>query len=106
MPTEFDQLPGRLDIAVGLADDLSLLLTFSINLTGYTVSGAVVKNDVETAFGIANTDLTNGKVTISLTSAQITALQLGRCEWYLKWVVAGASRRVLAGDFYVKDETL
>jgi hypothetical protein len=101
--TTLSQTPGDLDIEVGMGDDLSLLLDFDIVLTSYTFAGAVVKLDKETAISVANTDLSAGQITISLTDTQITALGTGHYRWYLTWTLSGTSRRVLAGDFTVKE---
>jgi hypothetical protein len=100
----FEQLPARLDLHVGLGDDLSLLVDFDIVLTGYTFAGAVVKGGAETALTINSTSLATGQITIVLTDAQITALGVGTFVWYLTWTVSSASRRVLAGEFKVLDK--
>lgn len=104
--TTLDQTPAELDIAISIDDDFSYLVDFDINLTGYTFAAGVVKypeNILKTTIAVANTDLANGQITISLTDAQIAALGAGTHKWYLTWTVGGASRRVLAGDFVVRE---
>jgi hypothetical protein len=103
--TTFQQLPGELDIEVGLGDDLSLLLDFDIALTGYTFTGAIQNRSggEDTDFTIVETNLASGQITISLTDTEISTLGVGVHQYYLTWEVDSLSRRVLAGTFTVKD---
>jgi len=98
------QLPGVLDIEVGLGDDLSLLLDWDINLTGYTFEGKISKAGTGTITDITiiNTDLAAGKITLILTDTQILALGAEVHGWYLRWTVSDNSRRVLTGAFTIK----
>lgn len=99
---DIEQTPGELNFKISLGDDFSYLLDFDVNLTGYTFAAAVVKKDgTEQAITITETDLAAGKITISLTDAQITALLTDARRWYLTWTVAAASRRILAGGFEI-----
>jgi hypothetical protein len=100
---DFTQIPGELNIEVGLGDDLSMLIDFDIVLTGYTFIGKVIHIDgvTETNITITNTDLSTGKITISMTDAQIDAIGAYECRWYLEWTTGTASRRVLAGKFTI-----
>lgn len=102
--TIYSQLPGALDVEIGLGDDFSLLLDFDISLTGYTFAASVVKrNDNSlTAIAVTNTNLATGQITLSLTDAQVTALGTEQHKWYLVWTTGTSSRRVLAGNFTVK----
>jgi hypothetical protein len=102
--TELRQEPALLDVWVAIDDDWSYLLDFDIVLTGYTFAGNVVSGltSALTAITIATTDLAAGKITVSLTDTQITALGLGTHKWYITWTVSGLSRRVLAGNFKVE----
>jgi hypothetical protein len=102
--TDFQQVPGELNIEVGLGDDLSMLIDFDIVLTGYSfvskvehANGAATTNITVTA-----TNLASGQITISLTDAQITTIGIGTHRWYLAWTVGSSTRRVLAGMFMVK----
>jgi len=104
--TTYQQIPGELNLEVGLGDDLSKLIDFDISLVGYTFEAKVEPSDGSTAVSmtVANTDLANGQITIGLTDTQITAIGAGTTnKWYLTWTISGASRRVLAGKFIVKD---
>lgn len=100
--TTFSQIPGDLDIEIGTGDDLSMLCDFNISLTNYTFVAKVIKGDgVEVDMTIINTDLTNGKITLGLSDAQISTLGTENL-WYLAWTITGTTRRVLAGDFLVR----
>jgi hypothetical protein len=97
MTETFQQIPGALDIEVGLGDDFSFLLDFDISLVGYTFAAYV---DM-TTISVANTDLAAGKITLSLTDAQITTIGTGPHTWYLIWTTGTTSRRILAGNFTI-----
>src|SRR3990167_2807901 len=99
---EFEQIPGELDIEVGLGDDLSMLVDFDIVLTGYTFSAKVEHAATTTDITVTSTNLAVGQITMSLTDAQITAIGAGSHRWYLTWTTGTTSRRVLAGVFTIK----
>jgi hypothetical protein len=99
---DYEQIPGELNIRVGLGDDWSQLFDFDIVLTGYTFVGKVEESDgTTTDITFTNTDLSTGKVTLSLTDAQIAAIGAGLHRWYMAWTVSTATRRVFAGRFEV-----
>lgn len=98
MTETFEQIPGKLDIEVGMGDDLAFLLDFDIPLTGYTFQAFVDT----IAMTVTNTDLAAGKITLSLTDAQITALGTELHTWHLTWTLNGISRRILSGAFIVR----
>lgn len=100
----YSQTPGDLDLEVGLGDDFSMLIDFDISLTGYTFESKVTKPSGDVTITVTNTDLSAGQITLSLTDVQITSIGFGRYSWYLTWTTGSASRRVLAGDFTVKDK--
>jgi hypothetical protein len=103
--TNLQQLPAELNIEIAISDDFSYLFDFDINLTSYTFEGAVSKspNGELTEFTIVETDLSTGQITVSLTYDQINALGVGTHTWYLSWTVSSTTRKVLAGNFTVKD---
>ena len=100
---DIEQLPGELNIKTSISDDLSILLDFNLNLTGYTFSANIVKAGGQTLvpFAIATTDLTNGKITISVTDVQLTAIGVGENNtWWLKWKTPTPDlidRKILSG---------
>lgn len=99
--------PARLNISLAIDDDLSLLLDFDVDLTGYTFSAKIVESDdTETTITVTNTDLTNGKITLSSTaSSRDTAnLEADTYAWYLTWTTSSTDRRVLAGDFTIVEK--
>ena len=65
--TEVTQVPGSLDIKAKKGDDLSILIDFSIDMTGYTFEAGVNENEGNvTPITVANTNLPAGQITISL----------------------------------------
>jgi hypothetical protein len=99
---DFQQIPGELNIEIGLGDDLSQLIDFDIVLTGYTFVAKVEHGATTTDMTVANTSLATGQITIGLTDAQITTIGSGSHRWYLAWTTGTTTRRVLAGTFIVK----
>jgi hypothetical protein len=102
--TDFNQVPGELNITVGLGDDLTLTLDFDIDLTGYTFSASVVSefDGQATAFTYTAVNLSTGRFQISLTDTQVSALGKAIHKWYLIGTVGTVSRRYLAGAFEIK----
>ena len=101
--TQLNQIPADLDITISVDDGFSYLFDSDINLTGYTfVAKVQASGGTETTITVTNTDLTNGQITLSLTTAQITAIGEGAHNWYLTWTVGGLPRRAVAGDFIIK----
>jgi hypothetical protein len=97
-----EQTPGELNFEVSSGDDFSYLFDFDINLTSYTFAASVTKpNGTIQAFTIAETSLSAGQITLSLTDSQVTALA-GYNSWHLSWTISGQTRKVLAGKFAVK----
>jgi hypothetical protein len=99
---DFQQIPGELNIEIGLGDDLSQLIDFDIVLTGYTFVSKVEHGATTTDITVTNTNLATGQITLGLTDAQITAIGSGSHRWYLAWTTGTTTRRVLAGTFIVK----
>jgi hypothetical protein len=107
----YSVLPDTLDLRFVSGDELSVMLDFSENLTGYTfstsiyevtqvVNGAVVATATFSRnFTITPVDLATGRLNLSLNetdtgffSAAITY------RWYLRWVAPGVvTRTVVSG---------
>ena len=103
---DVEQIPGRLNIKLAQGDDLSILLDFDIDLTGYTFESKVVEtNGTETVITVAETDLSAGQITLTMTdtlSEALTATSNNTFHsWYLDRTNAGSQRRYLSGDFEV-----
>jgi hypothetical protein len=96
-----EQLPGELNIKTSVSDDFSVLLDFSINLTGYTFTANAVKAGGVTlsAFTVTPTDLAAGQITLSITKELLTTIGVGSNHtWWLKWIKpTSIDRKVLAG---------
>ena len=103
--TDFNQIPGKLDISVTIGDDFSFGLDFSIALSGYSFSAQVVSisSGILIPMTVTNTDLALGKVNISLDKTAISSLGIAQHHWYFQWVVGSQTRRVLAGTFSIVD---
>lgn len=99
MPS-YDQLPGTLNLSFVRGDDFSVLVDFSITMTGYAVtaemvsvvSGAVVQEMTATAV-----DAAAGQFNVSLTDTQTAALARGTYGWRLTWIEGSATRTALTG---------
>ena len=99
---DYEQLPGELNIKTSISDDLSILLDFDIDLTGYTFTANMLKAGTETATAltVTNTSLPSGQITISTTNTTLATLGSGIHRWYLKWINPSTiDRKVLAGKF-------
>lgn len=102
--TTYQQMPGRLDIEVGLGGDFSMLIPFKIGESPFPLTGYTFESKVDgVAITVTNTDLASGQITLSLTDTQVIALGAGKHTWYLIWTLAGISQRVFAGGFSIKE---
>lgn len=99
MPS-YDQTPGALNLAFNRGDDVSVLVDFSIGLTGYTVSASmtslVTGSDVQ-PMTVSFVSATAGQVNVSLTDTQTSALARGTYGWNMKWTEGNATRTALTG---------
>jgi len=104
--TTLHNLPGHLDIEIGLGDDLKSLFDFDFDMTGYTFVCKVIKipEGTETAVTVTITSLSLGQIIPNFTSTIVTALGIGIHKWYLDGTVSGNNRRLFAGDFIVKEK--
>jgi hypothetical protein len=99
VPT-YDQLPASLNLRWNVGDDFSALLDFDIALTSYTATAAIystVTGATVATFTTAITDAAAGKINISLTDAQTTALGPGTFHWGLVWTLGAVSRTSMEG---------
>lgn len=102
--SDFYQIPGELNITVGLGDDLVLNLDFDVSLSGFvfvanTISGY---DGSEVPWWYSGTALAAGQLQIGLTDSQITSLGTTIHKWYLLGTSGTVSRRYLAGTFEIK----
>jgi len=105
MTTTVEQVPGNMPFRWCRQDDFSKLLTFSIALTGYTFTAALIRSDTgaSVTLTVTNTDLSAGKITLSCDKTLLSVVPLGIHNWYLDGVVGGVDRRQLAGTFELID---
>jgi len=100
---KYDQLPGRLDLEFKGGDQFGTELDFSIALTGYTVVAtmfSVVTGQTVATFASSITDAEAGKVNISMTAAETSAVTRGTYGWQLAWTTPGnVSRRTAIGGY-------
>ncbi len=102
MATIVEQVPGRLDIKISKGDDMSILIDFDIDITGYTHTASTVELDASTtAITVVDTDLGNGQITLTMTDTLLGAIAVGTHKWYLDRTNAGFQRRTLSGNFEV-----
>lgn len=111
MATVYEQLPYPLDLALVRGDEFRFTAAFATDLSGYTLSGAVIDPDTQEVLAtpaISVTVSTQNNVTTSnvlfvLSETQTTALQANsKCRWYLRWQSPAAiTRTVLAGAMKV-----
>ena len=100
--SEVTQVPGVLDIEIQSGDDFACLLDFNISLTSYTFTASInllLSDDV--TISVAETDLSAGKITISVTDTQTAAIQPGSYSWKLRGTISGYTRTFLQGRFIV-----
>ena len=75
------------------------------NLTGYTGISKIKRRPdslTSTSFTTSFTDVTGGKVKISLSSEQTSALKAGRYYYDILLSMAGENIKVIEGDIIVK----
>jgi hypothetical protein len=98
-------LPGTLNVTVKHGNELSQLVDFSINLTGYTfeaeVVSAITGADVGT-LTVSSVNLASGQVNLSMTETVCLTIAPGSYLWRLIWTAPGTVRRTaLEGIFEV-----
>jgi len=96
----YAQIPGNLGLAVRAGDDFSTLVSFSVDLTGFslstviysTITGSPVMTPTATL-----TDASAGQVNISLTDTQTSSLVPGTYRWELVATKLAVTRTYLVG---------
>lgn len=89
-------LPGTLNIAVKHGDELSQLLDFSINLTGYTFwaeAVSVITGATVGEFTVSSVNLAAGQVSLGMDEMDTAAIAPGSYLWRLVWQAPGSVRR-------------
>lgn len=89
-------LPGTLNLAVKHGDELSQLVDFSIDLTGYTFSAEVVSAITYGQVGtitVSAVNLANGQVNLAMSETATAAIAPGSYLWRLIWTAPGTVRR-------------
>ena len=115
---EWIQVPDTLDIVFVQGDDLTILLDFDQNLTGYTFETRLIEvlkvengnvtefQDALTSSSLTQTvvNLSTGHINLSLNETQTSALTLGgNYRWYMRWTANGSvTRTVLSGSVSVR----
>lgn len=114
MPT-YSVLPDTLDFVFVQGDEFNVELDFDVDLTGYTFETKIIQvlavsGGNVTSFSDATTftqtpiNLSTGRLNLSLTETQTSALTLGgNYRWFFRWVAPGVvTRTVLSGTVSVR----
>ena len=121
MPALWYQLPGALDVAFTVGDEINVAMNLGIDITGGTLSsgvyvvssgglqgggGGTVTTVGETAAtpSISVTNATQGRIVWSLVETQTGALSPAiKYNWFLRYVSSsGVTRTFLAGNCIAK----
>lgn len=95
-----EQIPANQPITIKAGDDFNRLVTFTdVNMTGYVLSAGVNTVSGIIPMTITASDLTTGKVYISLTDTQTALIPSTGSTWFFKWTISGETRTLLEGDF-------
>jgi hypothetical protein len=101
MSNTIKQLSYNLDIELNRGNDFARMLDFNQSLAGYTFTAPISDSTAVTAFTITGTDLSTGKVTLSLTDTQTNALP-AVTSYKFSWTVGTNTRDILYGKIVVK----
>lgn len=111
MATAYEQLPAPVELALVRGDEFQFTAAFVIDLTGYTLTGAVINAETQAVLATPTLSLTvataNNVTTSSvlwvLNETQTTALSTTtKTRWYLRWSSpTGVTRTVLSGPLKV-----
>jgi hypothetical protein len=106
----YSVLPDTLNIVFVRGDELSILLDFDQDLTGYTFEtqilrvvnisqGEITQTESFLSFTQNPVDLSSGQINLSLTEIQSGFLAPGSpYRWFMRWVAPGfVTRTVLSG---------
>lgn len=99
MPS-YDQSPGSLNLSFKGGDDFSSLIDFSIDMTGYTATAAIVSpvtGGTVVPFTVTIPSAAEGQVNIALTDTQTAAIARGTYSWQMTWAEGQGTRTALTG---------
>lgn len=87
-----------------VGDDFAVLLDFNVDLTGYTFQARILLDNQPSnryqTITVTNTNLAEGRITLSLSDAQTQALgPLSNRKWFITWSQGSDIRTVLSGNF-------
>ena len=98
--TEVTQVPGELDIKAKKGDDLTLTFDQSNDMTGFTMSAAVVTNQgTIVPMTVTEVAYATGQFTITLADTDFANIEIGVHNWYCDRTNAGNQRRYWEGKF-------
>lgn len=95
---EYKQEPGILDIRVKKGNEISILLTFSINLTGYTFSAYFSEGIIT----VEIVDLATGKINLRMQESLTESLTNRLYPWQLDLTTGGVTRTFLQGNIIIE----
>ncbi len=98
----YSQLPGLLNLAMRRGDTFSTTVDFDVDLSGHTVTAAVVSPITGATTSTIVTSVaagTAGVVSLSMSDVQTSAVPVGTHGWRLEWVTPGGYRRTVLSGF-------
>jgi len=87
-PAEYNEQPGILNLILGSNNILDKILTFSIDLTGYTFESYVFLDSLETnkiEIKVNNINLSDGKINIFCDKLSPLLRDVETYRWLLRW---------------------
>ena len=100
MSTTFSITPGDLTLEVKRGNRFATVVDFDISLTGYTVTStivSVVSGSTVLPITVDASLFADGKVGLSLSDSQTSALAAGTYRWSLTWNQGSSPRTALEG---------
>jgi hypothetical protein len=94
------QTPGSLSLSFVRGDDFSALIDLSIDMTGYTTTASIssaVTGALVVPLTVTTVSASEGKVNLSLTDSQTSAMARGTYTWSMSWTEGGGTRTALTG---------
>lgn len=100
MTTNLYQLPATFNHTVFLGDDYVLNISINQDITNVTFTAKYG------ALSITPTvvDAPTGSIKLTFTSANSTAMGVGKYDWNLDMTSGGLTRTILAGSFAIVDK--
>lgn len=95
-----EQNPGRLNLAFKRGDFFSTAIDFSNDLTGKTVTAALLsvpQHQAVGSFTVTPTNLASGQVNVSMSAEATAELEVGTYGWSLVWSAGAEVRTALEG---------